>query len=296
MSITTTPKWVKATSFSEIMHCLERGEIVIKDDSKHEDDPLIMEIWMEKSDRNYLYCRGWGSALWNQETLIAKIFSHPQLFSVPRAFLPPVGVEEMKGVLIEAAKAYTSTTNGNVTLNRPDIYKAYRDGQENGIQQYAQQLQQPSDIKKFQEELFITEKLLEERQKLLDAIPECPTHGKCVPHALEWIENQKSRQPAQGDVKWNSYPDEEPKQEGQYLCCNFWKSHYDDKFSYSVFVSNYKFYRMRETGELNPSDGINGCFSNDLGYASTVTHWMPLPADPNQSSTPQPRTAGKESG
>ncbi|MGI2056194.1 hypothetical protein ACRN9T_03225 [Shewanella baltica] len=39
------------------------------------------------------------------------------------------------------------------------------------------------------EELDITNSLLRERQKILDAIPECEVHGKCVPHAIEWIES-----------------------------------------------------------------------------------------------------------
>jgi len=41
------------------------------------------------------------------------------------------------------------------------------------------------------EELRVTDALLEERQRVLDAIPECPCHGPCVPHALEWIEKAK---------------------------------------------------------------------------------------------------------
>ncbi len=40
-------------------------------------------------------------------------------------------------------------------------------------------------------ELDVTEKLLSERQRVLDAIPECPLHGSCVPHALEWIAEKK---------------------------------------------------------------------------------------------------------
>jgi len=45
-----------------------------------------------------------------------------------------------------------------------------------------------TDLKK---ELTVTEQLLEERQRVLDAIPECKTHGACVPHAIEWIEEMK---------------------------------------------------------------------------------------------------------
>jgi hypothetical protein len=37
-------------------------------------------------------------------------------------------------------------------------------------------------------ELAVTEALLAERQRVLDAIPPCPTHGaNCVPHALDWV-------------------------------------------------------------------------------------------------------------
>ena len=33
-----------------------------------------------------------------------------------------------------------------------------------------------------------TESVLAERDRVLEAIPECPLHGnQCVPHALEWI-------------------------------------------------------------------------------------------------------------
>ena len=42
-------------------------------------------------------------------------------------------------------------------------------------------------------ELEVTDKLLNERQRVLDAIPECQSHGKCVPHAIEWIEEMKAK-------------------------------------------------------------------------------------------------------
>jgi hypothetical protein len=40
---------------------------------------------------------------------------------------------------------------------------------------------------RLREELRVTDQLLSERQKLLDAIPPCPEHGGCLPHALDWI-------------------------------------------------------------------------------------------------------------
>ena len=36
-------------------------------------------------------------------------------------------------------------------------------------------------------EIAVTDSLLEDRQRVLDAIPLCPDHGSCVPHALDWI-------------------------------------------------------------------------------------------------------------
>lgn len=71
-----------------------------------------------------------------------------------------------------------------------------------------------------------------------------------------------------------------PKEEGKYVCCNYYKCH-DGKYAYSVFVSNFKFFRMRTTNEkIIGQDGETGCFSDNLGYASGVTHWMPLPEPP----------------
>ena len=44
-------------------------------------------------------------------------------------------------------------------------------------------------------ELEITEDLLKERNRVLDAIPSCPSHGsQCIPHALDWIKERKNEQ------------------------------------------------------------------------------------------------------
>ena len=49
-----------------------------------------------------------------------------------------------------------------------------------------------AQIRELQEELDVTDKLLKERDKVMEAIPPCPWHGhQCVPHALLWIEKQK---------------------------------------------------------------------------------------------------------
>lgn len=46
-------------------------------------------------------------------------------------------------------------------------------------------------IKVLEEDLRVTNALYEERQRVLAAIPPCPEHGECVPHALEWIGRAK---------------------------------------------------------------------------------------------------------
>lgn len=59
----------------------------------------------------------------------------------------------------------------------------------------------PKTLDELTEELRIVNALLDERNKLLDAIPPCPYHGsQCVPHALNWIETAKEVQEAA--YKW----------------------------------------------------------------------------------------------
>src|SRR2546422_809300 len=49
-----------------------------------------------------------------------------------------------------------------------------------------------AEIKDSREQIRVEEELLNNRNKLLDAIPECSEHGHgCIPHALEWIERAK---------------------------------------------------------------------------------------------------------
>lgn len=47
-------------------------------------------------------------------------------------------------------------------------------------------------IKELEAELKVSDDLIKDRQRLLDAIPQCPAHGACVPHAIEWIEQVKT--------------------------------------------------------------------------------------------------------
>ena len=44
-------------------------------------------------------------------------------------------------------------------------------------------------IEALEEEVATDDRLLAERDRLLDAIPECGAHGKrCIPHAIEWVQ------------------------------------------------------------------------------------------------------------
>lgn len=44
-------------------------------------------------------------------------------------------------------------------------------------------------LQHMEEELKVTNRLLEARDKLLQEIPPCPLHGnECIPHAREWIQ------------------------------------------------------------------------------------------------------------
>jgi hypothetical protein len=51
-----------------------------------------------------------------------------------------------------------------------------------------------AEAKALEEELEVSNQLLNHRQELLNAIPPCPTHGHgCVPHALDWITKHKEQ-------------------------------------------------------------------------------------------------------
>jgi len=47
-------------------------------------------------------------------------------------------------------------------------------------------------IEELEHELEVSNGLLKDRDALLNAIPLCPAHGLCFPHALEWIEQVKT--------------------------------------------------------------------------------------------------------
>lgn len=58
-------------------------------------------------------------------------------------------------------------------------------------------------LRKLEKELEVKDKLLEARQSVLDAIPECEIHGSCIPNAIEWIEKMKSLEKEQPKTSIN---------------------------------------------------------------------------------------------
>lgn len=43
-------------------------------------------------------------------------------------------------------------------------------------------------IRKYREEIYVADKLIAERNRLINAIPQCPVHGPCIPYSIEWVE------------------------------------------------------------------------------------------------------------
>ena len=53
----------------------------------------------------------------------------------------------------------------------------------------SQQERDQAMLADLREELLVTERLLDDRESVLRAIPACQEHGSgCIPHALKWIE------------------------------------------------------------------------------------------------------------
>jgi hypothetical protein len=58
-------------------------------------------------------------------------------------------------------------------------------------QAYAANAEAQQKFAEAREEILVSDKLLAERNRVLSTIPACDAHGdQCVPHAIEWIEQQ----------------------------------------------------------------------------------------------------------
>jgi len=60
-----------------------------------------------------------------------------------------------------------------------------------------------STLEELKAYIRITDGLLNERNRVLEAIPMCNVHGpQCIPHALRWIEQQKGKKPMKWKTAW----------------------------------------------------------------------------------------------
>lgn len=66
---------------------------------------------------------------------------------------------------------------------------------------YEHRLELEQEIAELKAEIATDERLLEGRETLLDAIPECPLHGPCIPHALDWIKGVKAAEAKLEEVR-----------------------------------------------------------------------------------------------
>lgn len=48
-------------------------------------------------------------------------------------------------------------------------------------------LESRAELARLREEVEVSDRIIAERQRLLDAFPECEAHGRCVPHAIEYL-------------------------------------------------------------------------------------------------------------
>jgi len=55
-------------------------------------------------------------------------------------------------------------------------------------------------ISELKKEIEVDDKLLADYRRVLDAIPECPVHGHCIPHAIDWIEEMKEPKYTESDM------------------------------------------------------------------------------------------------
>ena len=48
------------------------------------------------------------------------------------------------------------------------------------------------EIERLTEEVKLDDKIIAERNRLLDTIPQCAAHGQCVPYAIQWVKDAQT--------------------------------------------------------------------------------------------------------
>lgn len=96
--------------------------------------------------------------------------------------------------LIKTMKKYSHTKNKINDLKITASQGILTESGNNLLIELEELISISETVDKLKQELEVTEKLLNERQRVSDAIPECKAHRSCVPHAIEWIEEMKSKE------------------------------------------------------------------------------------------------------
>ena len=167
--------------------------------------------WARANERNYPYLWMLHSSLnglKRTKNAQVKAKSQGMLSGVPDLFMP-VAIGNSKGLYIEMKSA-----KGRISSEQSKFLKAASDFGYSCFICYSaveaidkiknyynlslrwiriDEMTTDEELKQLREELEVTDRILAEREKVLNAIPECPVHGSgCVPHAIEWIELAKS--------------------------------------------------------------------------------------------------------
>lgn len=94
-----------------------------------------------------------------------------------------------------AAEYYADGFENDQRKREREIREAFEEGHNEGLKvgKIDASRKYLARIEELSAEASTSHTLLRERQKVLDAIPECVAHGSCVPHALDWIDSAKKR-------------------------------------------------------------------------------------------------------
>ncbi|KWW18821.1 hypothetical protein AS889_04650 [Pseudomonas putida] len=49
-----------------------------------------------------------------------------------------------------------------------------------------------AEIERLTEEVALGDKIIAERNRLVDAIPQCAAHGQCIPYAIQWVKDAQT--------------------------------------------------------------------------------------------------------
>jgi hypothetical protein len=75
--------------------------------------------------------------------------------------------------------------------------------------QYVKALEHYADS--LEQEIEVTDHLLSESNRVIDSVPSCESHGRFIPHAIDWINSKKDSTVNVLNVDWRKVDEELPK-------------------------------------------------------------------------------------